>query len=170
MIKIIDNFFEKEMLEKVKYHVTTQLMYTPRYFEGTTEKIAKNYYGDRFNLCDDTNLQDTFVKQAEKKFKIKIKKLSFGSGVDMRNLDIFKPHTDDKISKINILIMIKGDTAVTNGTVFYTDNNLDMHIGFRENRALMFPSNKMHRPHASTQPGVRRYTSTLFVEEYETNI
>ena len=158
------------MLEKVKYHVTTQLMYTPRYFEGTTEKIAKNYYGDRFNLCDDTNLQDTFVKQAEKKFKIKIKKLSFGSGVDMRNLDIFKPHTDDKISKINILIMIKGDTAVTNGTVFYTDNNLDMHIGFRENRALMFPSNKMHSPHASTQPGVRRYTSTLFVEEYETNI
>ena len=88
MIKIIDNFFEKDMLEKVKYHATTQLMYTPRYFEGTTEKISENYYGDRFNLCDDKNLRDTFVKQAEKKFKIKIKKLNIGSGVDMRNLDI----------------------------------------------------------------------------------
>tara|TARA_Y100001973_G_C5207248_1_gene342498 strand:- start:3156 stop:3668 length:513 start_codon:yes stop_codon:yes gene_type:complete len=170
MIKIIDNFFDNDMLEKIKYHVATQLTYTPRYFEDTKEKIPENYYGDRYELRNDTNLLNTFIENAEKKFKIKIKRLSKFSGVDMRNLDVLKPHTDETVAKINILIMIKGNTAVTNGTVFYTDNNLDMHIGFKENRALMFPSNKVHSPHASTQPGIRRYTSTLFIEDYETSI
>tara|TARA_R100001510_G_C7645900_1_gene203217 strand:+ start:96 stop:599 length:504 start_codon:yes stop_codon:yes gene_type:complete len=166
MIRIIDDFFEQDMFEKIQHHVSTSLIFTPRYFDNTTEKTKKNYYGDRFDLRNDTNLLNTFVKQSEKKFNIKIKKVSDHSGVDMRNLDSFKPHVD-KGYLANILIMIKGMTAVTNGTVFYTDNNLDMHIGFRENRALMFPSNKMHSPHQSTQLGMRRYTATLFLEDYE---
>ena len=170
MINIIDNFFEEDLLKKVQNHVTNRLQFTPRYFEGTTEKTKENYYGDRYDLIQDKTLQDLFVKNSEKNFSIKIKKIHSTSGIDLRNLDILKPHTDDKISKMNILIMLKGSTAVTNGTVFYTNNNLDMHIGFKENRALMFPSNKTHSPHASTQPGIRRYTATLFIEEYETNI
>ena len=55
----------------------------------------------------------------------------------------------------------------SNGTVFYTDNELDMHIGFKENRSIMFPSNWIHSNHASNVPNLRRYTSTLFVKDYE---
>ena len=86
---------------------------------------------------------------------------------DLRNLDRFMPHTDQQAGKLNIFIMLKGQTAVTNGIVFYTDNNLDMHVGFRENRAVMFPSLKMHSPHLNEEPNKKRYTATLFVKDYE---
>ena len=67
--------------------------------------------------------------------------------------------------------MISGPAAVTNGTVFYhgpIDNcDLDMHVGFRENRAILFPSNKVHSQHASKVLNLKRYTATLFIEDYE---
>jgi hypothetical protein len=63
--------------------------------------------------------------------------------------------------------MISGPTAVTNGTVFYTDGELDIHVGFRENRAVMFPSQHVHSPHVSKVPNLKRYTATLFIQDYE---
>ncbi len=57
--------------------------------------------------------------------------------------------------------------GVSTGTVFYTDGELDIHIGFRPNRAVLFPSNYYHSPHKCELKGIRRYTSTLFIEEYE---
>ena len=63
--------------------------------------------------------------------------------------------------------MLKGPTAVTNGTVFYSENELDIHIGFRENRAVLFPSNWVHSQHASNVPNLRRFTASLFIEDYE---
>ena len=123
MIKIIDNFFDKNIIKNIQNHVTSKIYFTPRYFEGK-EHTIENYYGSRFILSNDKALLDTFVKQAENKFNIKIKKVDPGSGIDIRNTDRFRPHTDR--AKINILIMLKGPTAVTNGTVFYTDRELDM--------------------------------------------
>ena len=148
MIKIIDNFFE-----------------------DTTEKNKQNHYGNRWKLKHDLNLKKLFIKQAELKFKIKINKINEDSGIDQRNLDHFKPHEDAGSGVINILIMLSGPAAVTNGTVFYhgtaDDCSLDTHIGFRENRAVLFPSAKIHSQHASTVPNLKRYTATLFVEDYE---
>ena len=63
--------------------------------------------------------------------------------------------------------MISGPTALTNGIVFYTDNTLDMHIGFKENRAVLFPSNKLHSPHANKESNITRYSATLFIKDYE---
>ena len=63
--------------------------------------------------------------------------------------------------------MLDGIVAVTNGTVFYTDKELDIHVGFRPNRAVLFPSNIYHSAHANKFKGQRRYTSTLFIEEYK---
>ena len=42
-----------------------------------------------------------------------------------------------------------------------------MHVGFRENRAILFPSDKIHSQHASKVPNLKRYTATLFVTDYE---
>ena len=171
MIKIIDNFFEDKTLKQIQHHMLTNLKFTPTFFDHTTEKIRENYYGSRFYFEDDPKLSETFVKQAEKKFKIKIKKIQIGSGLDIRNLDHFQPHKDDGAGIANILVMLKGPTSVTNGTVFYHKEGgnleLDTHIGFRENRAVMFPSNHYHSPHASNIPNLRRYSATLFIEDYE---
>tara|TARA_R100001086_G_C11750239_1_gene235146 strand:+ start:181 stop:714 length:534 start_codon:yes stop_codon:yes gene_type:complete len=175
MIKILDNFFNKEMLEKIQYHVTTKLTFEPSFYDHTTEKIKENYYGARFYFEDDPELQKTFIKQSEKKFKIKIKKVHNGSGLDIRNLDHFQPHKDDGAGKLNLFVMLKGPVAVTNGIVFYfskqtekgTELELDTHIGFRENRAVLFPSGHYHSPHKSNVRNLKRYTATLFIQDYE---
>lgn len=172
MIKIIDNFFNEEDLKTVQDFALTKAYYTPRYFDGIKERSKETYFGSRYYLEKNPGLLEKFKKQAEFKFKIKIKKINFNSGIDQRNLDHFKPHTDHRTpAKINILIMISGPVAVTNGTVFYegTEDNcvLDTHVGFRENRAVLFPSNKIHSQHAIKEPNIRRFTSTLFIEDYE---
>jgi len=167
MIKIVDNFFENKLFLSVKKHITTNIYYTPRYFDDTKEKNDANYYGSRFILSKDQKLLNTFKTTAESKFNIKIKQIDGDSGIDMRNLNHFKPHKDDNIAKINILIMLAGPTAVTNGTVFYSDDELDIHVGFKENRSVLFPSALIHSQHASNVPNLRRFTSTLFVKDYE---
>lgn len=167
MIKIINDFFKEDDLKKVQDFALNRAFYTPSYFDNAPEKTKKYYYGSRFHLERNKELLNIFIKQAELKFKIKINKVDWNSGIDLRNLDHFKPHVDDKDGIVNILVMISGPTAVTNGTVFYTDQQLDIHVGFKENRAVMFPSNYYHSQHASTVPNLKRYTATLFVKDYE---
>lgn len=172
MIQIIDNFFDEDLFKKIKNYVTTQLHYTPRWFENAKEKDEMSFYGSRFILNNDLGLKKTFIKQSEDKFKIKIKKISDESGVDIRNLRYFKPHRDP--CKLNILMMISGPEEFFNGTVFYGNKGtieegakLDLHIGFKENRAVMYTSDYIHSPCASPNPEVRRFTASLFVTEYK---
>jgi hypothetical protein len=167
VIKIINDFFNSTDLKMVQEFALNKAFYTPSYFDDAPEKTKKYYYGSRFHLQRNKELLDLFIKQAELKFKIKINEVDWNSGIDLRNLDHFKPHVDDQDAIINILVMISGPTAVTNGTVFYTDEQLDMHVGFKENRAVMFPSNYYHSQHASNVPNLKRYTATLFVKDYE---
>jgi len=175
VIQIIDNFFEDVLFQNVKNHCVTKLHYTPKYYDdpdvaGIRDKTT--HYGSRYILNNDPKLLDVFVQQANKKFNIKIKKLHPDCGVDMRNYDKFVPHTDTKLgAKVNVLVMISGPTAVNNGTVFFSGEKdkeeLDIHVGFRENRALLFPSGWIHSAHLSNVPNLRRHTATLFVQDYE---
>ena len=175
MIKVVDNFFEDKMLQNIVNHIKSNCTFTPRFFDDfdknnptfnySEDNKTKSWWGDRYVLSSDPDLLNTFKEQAEKKFKIKIKKLEPDSSIDLRNQDWFHPHVDPAL--MNVFIMLDGIVAVTNGIVFYTDNELDMHVGFRPNRAVMFPSNKYHSAHANKFKGQRRYTSTLFIEEYE---
>jgi len=171
MIKIIDNFFSENDLKFVQDFALTKAFYTPQFLINTAEKNKKTHYGNRWELQNKPELLELFKKQSELKFKIKIKDINSTSGIDQRNTDHFKPHTDVGAGLLNILIMISGSTAVNNGTVFYYENSnshdLDIHVGFRENRAVMFPSNKVHSAHASNVPNLKRYTATLFIKDYE---
>ena len=170
MIKIIDNFFKEKDLKMVQDFALNRAFYVPQYFDNTTEKNPENHYGNRWYFPKEGKLFDLFKSQSENKFKIKIKK-THNCGIDQRNLNHFKPHTDDPAAKVNILIMIAGPTAVTNGTVFYHGNldkcQLDIHVGFRENRAVMFPSTWVHSQHKSNISNLKRYTATLFISDYE---
>lgn len=172
MIKIVDNFFNENDLKIIQNFALTKAFYTPAFFPNAPEKSQKYHYGNRYELKNSPELLDLFIKQAKLKFKIKIKEIEPNSGIDQRNLNHFKPHTDhDENVVMNLLIMISGPTAVTNGTVFYygdmNNYELDTHIGFRENRAILFPSNIVHSQHASDVPNLKRYTATLFIRDYE---
>tara|TARA_R100000149_G_C5846279_1_gene116516 strand:+ start:42 stop:542 length:501 start_codon:yes stop_codon:yes gene_type:complete len=166
MIKIVDNFFKDNDLKMIQDFALTKAFYTPRFFVNAPERTEQYNYGSRWQFNNEPELLDIFVKQAELKFKIKIKELNNDSGIDQRTLTCFKPHTDDN-SILNILIMLSGPTAVTNGTVFYTEGDLDIHVGFKENRAILFPSNKFHSPHANEKSNITRYSATLFIKDYE---
>ena len=169
MIKIINDFFEQDKFKKVIHHIKNNIFYTPQWTgDGSHEK--KNFYGNRFCLNNDEQLLKTFVKQSEKKFNIKIKKLYDDCGIDIRNLDKFFPHIDAPKSdtkSINVLIMLDGPIGVTTGTVFYTDGELDIHVGFRPNRAILFPSTYYHSSHKSEIENLKRYTASIFIREYD---
>ena len=170
MIKILDNFFKEEDLKLIQNFAATKAYYTPQFFENTKEKNKENYFGARYHLDSNPELLNKFIKQAELKFQINIKKINNLSGIDQRNLDHFKPHIDHP-STINIMIMLKGINSITNGTVFYDkdkDNyDLNINVGFKENRAIQFPSNHYHSQHASNIPNMKRFTATLFIQDYE---
>ncbi len=168
MIKIINNFFEKEKFKEVVSHVKNNIYFTP-HWTGDLSNTKENFYGNRFCLNDDTNLLNTFIKQSEKNFNLKIKKVHDNCGIDMRNLDRFFPHVDssDKEVKLNVLVMLDGPIGVTTGTVFYTDGELDIHVGFRPNRAILFPSNYFHSAHKSEIKNLKRYTASIFIKEYD---
>tara|TARA_R110002020_G_scaffold345977_2_gene559891 strand:+ start:489 stop:998 length:510 start_codon:yes stop_codon:yes gene_type:complete len=165
VIKILDNFFDDEKHKQIMHHIKSNLYFKPRFFDGSTEKTKKTHYGNRFNLKNDQNLYNFFVKEAEKNFKLKIHK-TLDDGIDIRNLSEWQPHIDDK-NKSNVLIMLDGPIGVTTGTVFYTDGEIDIHVGFRPNRAVMFPSNYYHSAHKNDMKNLTRYTATLFLVEYE---
>jgi|TARA_R110000796_G_scaffold46675_2_gene112875 hypothetical protein len=170
MIKIVDNFFSENDLKFIQNFALNKAFYTPCFFNNAPEKSKQYFYGNRFYLNNEPKIKNLMINQSQIKFLIKNLKLNSKSGIDQRNLDHFKPHVDYEIPGdpiINILIMISGPTAVTNGTVFYSDGELDMHVGFKENRAVMFPSNIFHSSHASNVPNLKRYTATLFCTSYE---
>jgi len=171
MIKIINDFFNENQLKLIQNFTLTKAAYTPCFFDNAIEKNKESHYGNRFYINTDNELKNLFIKQAELKFNLKNLKIDNASGIDQRNLDHFKPHVDTVSGILNILIMISGPTSVTNGTVFYSKNKeeveLDIHVGFRENRAIMFPSDWWHSQHASKVPNLKRYTATLFIKDYE---
>ena len=139
-----------------------------KYTKECNTKLEEIENQNRLELSKDTNAnEDLYPTLDDPNFSIKIKECHPDSGVDIRNLDHFKPHEDTDVGVYNIMVMLKGPKAVTNGTVFYSDGELDMHVGFKENRSIMFPSNYYHSPHASNIPNLKRYTATLFVENYE---
>jgi len=167
MITIINDFFEEDKLKQVINYIKNNIFFTPQW-TGNRSKTKDNFYGNRFILNKDESLLNTFIKQSEKKFNIKIKKVHYDCGIDLRNLDKFFPHVDDLDGvKYNILVMLDGPIGVTTGTVFYTDGELDIHVGFRPNRAILFPSNYYHCAHQSNIKNLKRYTASIFIKEYE---
>jgi len=157
MLQVVDNFFTKKMHEKIKIFCKQGLHFAPSFTKN------KSYFGLRSNMK--TDLSKHFIDMAKYKFKINITKVHKESGIDIRDLDNFIPHADPH-SSLNLFVMIQGDKAANNGIVFYDEKEIDMHIGFRENRAVLFSSNMLHSPNVYPKKNIKRITSTLFITEY----
>ena len=161
MIYIIDNFLEESLFKDLKaFSKSDKIRYTPKYFDNTLEKSDENTYGFRQKIDAKSDLVHVLKKTCLKKFKYKINKIH-SCGLDKRKLTLFKPHIDSNISKINFYLQIEGQTNLNHGIGFYTDNNLDIHIGFKENRAILFDSNILHTPLVDKE--VWRTTLTIFI-------
>jgi hypothetical protein len=163
MIHIVDNFLDEKDFNDLKaFSKSKNVIYSPQYFENSTDKTDKNTYGFRYEFLINSELGQCLSKQCLKKFKYKIEKTSI-CGIDKRKLTMFKPHTDDGLAKINFYLQIDGGTKLNHGLGIYTDNKLDIHIGFRENRAVLFNSDLLHSPLVDEE--IWRTTLTMFITE-----
>jgi hypothetical protein len=162
MIYIIDNFLEKSLFKDLKaFSSSDKIRYTPQYFDNTTEKSDKNTYGFRQKINIKSELVNVLKKTCLEKFKYKINKMH-SCGLDKRKLTLFKPHIDD-LATVNFYLQIEGQTKLNHGIGFYTDNNLDIHVGFKENRAILFNSTILHTPLVDEEAW--RTTLTIFIKE-----
>jgi hypothetical protein len=164
MIYILDNFLEESFFNYLKnFSKSNYVRYSPRYFDNTTEKTIQNTYGIRHNLSEDDEIIINIKNKCLEKFKYNIIKIS-ECGLDKRNLILFKPHTDEKLGIMNFYLQVEGETNLNRGIGFYTnDNNLDIHVGFKENRAVLFKSNIVHTPLVDEK--VWRTTLTCFIKD-----
>ena len=69
----------------------------------------------------------------------------------------------DKTALYNLYLMIEGGSQLNHGIGFYDNNQLNIHIGFQENRAVFFNSNILHSPLVDSK--IWRTTLTYFIHQ-----
>ena len=170
MIQIVENFFTDKQLKMIQNFVLNKAIYTPKFLPNATEKNDQSSYGNRFCFYQEKSkkLYKLFVDRAKLKYKINILKIDSDSGLDVRKLTTWKFHVDS--TKLNLLVMLYGEENIHTGTVFETDEKkFSTVIGFKPNRAILFPSTTRHSPHAALNNdyNVHRYSATLFIKQYK---
>jgi len=58
VIKIIDNFFNQEDLNRVQDFVLNKAYYEPKFYDDTTEKTKENFFGNRWHFNDNLNRKE----------------------------------------------------------------------------------------------------------------
>ena len=144
-IIIKDNFFDEKIFKEIQKDISN-LQFTNRYV--TVNNDSKNPYQKiYFNV--ELNFKHFAVEEVFKNLKKShnnLKLVSSNYFLSTKHEEA-TPHNDANVD-LNCLIYIKGNYLINNGTGFYDkrDNNfvLNTHVGFKENRAIIFDSNIYH--------------------------
>lgn len=137
-ITVKDNFLEKENLLELQ------------------KNLPKVKYAGDFNVIDGVNhiwfsapaskeitniIKYKCEKLLNKKFKV-----NFCSYTLLCTTEPL-PHCDlNDETDYQAIVYIKGDTDLHKGTGFYVEGELNTHIGFNENRVVIWHSNTWHTP------------------------
>jgi hypothetical protein len=137
-ISIKDNFFEEEL------------------FNTIYNKINYHPYKARLNLLT-SGEHPWFAAPVEKDISEKIKtmceiiwrkkfKINFCDYTLVASVEPL-PHCDlSENCDYQLIIYIKGNVNLHKGTGFYLNNELNTHVGFNENRAVLWHANTLHSP------------------------
>jgi len=125
-IQVVDDFFTEQELKIVSDFCITKALAPIKNQEGS--------FGFRQGFNSNENLQWVFKKI--KDVFIKNKDLVVDVACVHLRYNHLKalPHTDKQ--GYNFICYVKGSPLFNNGTGFYKNNQLSMHVGFVENRAL----------------------------------
>ena len=143
-IIIKDNFLDQKLLLELQQTLPT-LNYEAQ--RNTIENINHIW----FSADADNNVAEIVKDKCEKILnkKLKIKFCSYTLLATVNPL----PHCDkSELCDYQVIIYIKGDTDLHKGTGFYLNNKknkeyeLNTHVGFNENRAVLWHSNTWHTP------------------------
>ena len=148
-----DNFLEKKCFKELHKSIVFK-NWNPieNYYLATGKHIW-------FSCLVENNLEKLLKNKVEKKFNVKIKRLVTPFTYTMlSNVKESTCHADNndennlgKDFNAQFIFYVNGNNELTNGTGFYTkgkneEYHLTTHIGFVENRALLFKNNVMHSP------------------------
>jgi len=163
-IIIIDNFFEQSILDLIKKDISN-LNFTNRSVTVSEEEkglYQKIYFDVKLHLKHFA-VEEVIKKLNNLSFNIKnIKSYYFLS----TKQKLATPHSDEH--NLNCLIYLKGNYFVNNGTGFYDligdEYQLNTHVGFKENRAIIFDSKIFHSSLQFNENCGTRYTMANFID------
>tara|TARA_R100001509_G_C4744659_1_gene174360 strand:+ start:114 stop:611 length:498 start_codon:yes stop_codon:yes gene_type:complete len=156
-----ENFFNKDTYQKIVNEMISVEYDAP---DSKKRKIHDGSYWHTHNLPDGCEVQKEIQRLIQKHFNFKISSFVCPSSYTMVGAtDKPRPHTDEDVgSKFQCLIYMYGPESVNNGTGFYKDNELNIHVGFKNNRAIFFSSDVVHTPLQWNGNGSFRYSICNF--------
>ena len=144
-IIVKDNFFTKEILNKVQNEIS-HLNFANR--NTTVNEQSQNVYQKiYFNvpLYKEHFAVQEVTKNLQNYSSIPIDHFESDYFLSTKHTEP-TPHADT--CKINCIVYIKGNELINSGTGFYDKKEkqyvLNLHVGFKENRAIIFDSKIYH--------------------------
>jgi len=161
-IKIENNFFDQDTFKKLNSEIESY-----EYKPPTSELLQNNggCYWFQKNISG-SDLQNHIINIIQKRTNLKINKQKkcISKFIMSNAQDGARPHVDHG-NEMQCLIYIKGDEILNNGTMFLdkreSSYDIHTHVGFKENRAIIFSSNNYHSP-AQFLGGTWRYCIANF--------
>ena len=167
-IIIQDNFFSKDMLDKIKVDLTHQ-KFTNRFTEHNNSIYQKIYFNVK--LTDNHPVVLEIKKILKEKFDLTYFNIASQYFLSTKHEEA-TPHIDP-LNEYNCLIYLKGDFILNSGTGFYDYDkindtySLNTHVGFKENRAIIFDSRIYHASLQFNEGGETRYCLANFMNMKE---
>jgi len=160
-IIVQDNFFSKKILDKIKIDLSHS-KFSNRFNTFKNTPYQKIYFQVQLENNHPAVLET--IKNLKKKFNLSCPKIVSSYFLSTKH-EQATPHND--LSKYNCLIYLKGNHLVNNGTGFYDKVNnkflLNTHVGFKENRAIIFDSKIYHTSLQFNEGSGTRYCLANFI-------
>ena len=166
-INIKDNFFKKNLFEKIKNNLNNLK------WEALGNFLNENSYKKHpwfTSPLEDDEIKNAIKENVSKYFRKKIISFNLINYSMVTKIKEPLPHNDFKENQnYQILIYLKGTPKLTNGTGFYVKENdnqyiLNTHVGFFENRAIFFKTNVFHSPLTWDENSSARFSIICFLK------
>ena len=165
-IFVQDNFFEDTFLKQLQKEIVT-LEFSSRYQETADDE--RNAHVDQkiyhqVGLSQESKVVLKVKENIKKYFSVYIEGMNSYYFLSFPNTHAI-PHKDGSV--YNCIIYLLGDPLINNGTGFYEKDgdvsHLHTHIGFKENRAILFSSSIWHSPLQFAGNSTPRYIMANFI-------
>lgn len=149
-ITIKDNFFDENIFKEL-HNTLPNLNYFCRHNAIVTDDATQHINHIWFSTDSEEHIQNIVKENCEKILNKKFK-INFCSYTLLSTVEPL-PHCDlDDKCDYQVIIYIKGNENLHKGTGFYVynkdkdENQLNTHVGFKQNRAVLWHSNTTHTP------------------------
>jgi|TARA_R100001126_G_scaffold17201_1_gene8003 hypothetical protein len=157
---VVEDFFPNNLHDEI-----VQKMLTCSY--GPPAKDQREHYDGAYwhfhKLSKGCAVQIKIKEFIKKHFLYDVKTFTTTDYTMVGATDKPRPHVDLELGCTHqCLIYMHGPESVNNGTGFYKDGQLNIHVGFKPNRAIFFSSDVFHTSLQWSGNGSFRYSIANF--------